>query len=159
MSMVGEASAVMTQAGRLLARRGHFRQELADRLLRAGHDSAGVEAALTRLEALGLVDDGALAREWVTERVRAKPRSREALRRELQAKGVEAGVVEQVLDSCSADDLDSARSLAATAIAGMSGLALEVQARRLRSRLLSRGFDEETATEAIRVVLPPEGWD
>ena len=48
--MVGEASAVMTQAGHLLARRGYFRQELADRLLRAGHDSAGVEAALTRLE-------------------------------------------------------------------------------------------------------------
>jgi regulatory protein len=157
--VVGEASAVMTRAGRLLARRGYFRQELADRLLRGGHDSADVEAALTRLEALGLVDDGARAREWVAERVRAKPRSREALRRELVAKGVGAGLVEQVLDSGSLDDLDSAQSLAATAIAGMSGLALEVQARRLRSRLLSRGFDEETVTEAIQAVLPPEGWD
>ncbi|HEU4487730.1 MAG TPA: regulatory protein RecX, partial [Actinomycetota bacterium] len=142
-----------------LARRGYFRQELADRLLRAGHDSADVEAALSRLEALDLVDDGALAREWVAERVRAKPRSREALRRELEAKGVGPGLVEQVLDSCLADDLDSARSVAATAIAGMSGLTLEVQARRLRSRLLSRGFDEETVAEAIQAALPPEGWD
>jgi regulatory protein len=151
--------AIMTQAGRLLARRPYFRRELTDRLLGSGHDRAEVEAVVGRLERLGLVDDAGLARDWVSERVRTRPRSREALRRELETRGVEPDAVEQALDSIAPDDLVSARALAVAAVGGMKSLALEVQARRLRSRLLSRGFDADTVDVAVQAVLPPEGWD
>lgn len=153
------SSAVMVAAGRLLARRGNFENELRSRLLGAGHDVVAVEAALERLRTLELLDDAALARSWIEERTRAKPRSRQALRRELEGKGVDTEIVEQALVSCAPDDLAQARALATAAIGRMSGLPLEVQARRLRGRLLSRGFETEIVTEAVRAVLPPEGWD
>ncbi|MDQ3660625.1 MAG: recombination regulator RecX [Actinomycetota bacterium] len=152
-------SEVMVAAGRLLARRGYFEQELRDRLLRADHDADAVEAAVQRLRTLELLDDAALACSWIEERGRTKPRSREALRRELESKGVDAETVEQALERCALDDLAQARALAAAAIGRMACLPLVVQARRLRTRLLSLGFESEVVTEAVRAVLPPEGWD
>jgi len=149
----------MVAAGRLLSRRGYFEHELRSRLLRAGHEADGVETALGRLRTLELIDDAALACTWIAERTRAKPRSREALRRELESKGVDAETVEQALASCAPDDLAQARALATAAVGRMAGLPLEVQARRLRGRLLGRGFETEIVTEAVRAVLPPEGWD
>ena len=150
---------VMVAAGRLLTRRGYFEHELRDRLLGAGHDAAAVAAALERLRTLELLDDAALACSWIEERTRAKPRSRQALRRELEGKGVNGEIVEQALAACAPDDLAQARALATAAVGCMSGLPLEVQARRLRGRLLSRGFESEIVAEAVRDALPPEGWD
>jgi regulatory protein len=152
-------SDVMVAAGRLLTRRGYFENELRDRLLRAGHDGAAVEAVLHRLKSLELLDDAALARCWIAERSRVKPRSREALRRELEGKGVDPEIVEQALASCAPDDLTQARALATAAVGRLAGLPLPVQARRLRGRLLSRGFETEIVAEALRAALPPEGWD
>jgi regulatory protein len=149
----------MVAAGRLLTRRGYFEHELRNRLLNADHDEAAVEAALDRLKTLELLDDAALASDWIAERTRAKPRSREALRRELEGKGVDPEIVEQALASCAPDDLTQARALAAAAMGRLAGLPLEAQARRLRGRLLSRGFETEVVDEALRSALPPEGWD
>ncbi|HYN22541.1 MAG TPA: regulatory protein RecX [Thermoanaerobaculia bacterium] len=153
------SSEVMAAAGRLLTRRGYFEHELRTRLLGAGHDAAAVDAALERLKTLELLDDARLACFWIEERTRTKPRSREALRQELEGKGVDTEVVEQALASCAPDDLAQARALASAAVGRMSGLPLEVQVRRLRGRLLTRGFETEIVTEAVRAVLPPEGWD
>ena len=153
------SSEVMVAAGRLLTRRGYFEHKLRGRLLGAGHDAAAVEAALERLRTLELLDDARLACFWIEERTRTKPRSREALRQELEGKGVDTEVVEQALASCAPDDLAQARALATAAVGRMSGLPLEVQVRRLRGRLLTRGFETEIVTEAVRAVLPPEGWD
>ncbi len=149
----------MVAAGRLLSRRGYFEHELRSRLLRAGHEADAVETALGRLRTLELLDDAALARSWIEERTRTKPRSREALRRELESKGVDAEAVEQALATCAPDDLAQARALAAAVVGRMAGLPLEAQVRRLRGRLLSRGFETEIVTAAVRAVLPPEGWD
>ena len=153
------SSDVMVAAGRLLSRRGYFEHELRNRLLRAGHDADEVEAALERLRTLELLDDAALACSWIEERTRTKPRSQQALRRELEDRGVDAETVEQALASCAPDDLAQARALAAAAVGRMAGLPLEAQVRRLRGRLLSRGFETEIVTAAVRAVLPPEGWD
>lgn len=153
------SSEVMVAAGRLLTRRGYFEHELRNRLLGAGHDASAVEAVVERLRALELLDDAALARSWIEERTRTKPRSRQALRRDLEGKGVATEIVEQALASCAPDDLAQARALATAAVGRMSGLPLEVQARRLRGRLLSRGFESEIVAEAVWGALPPEGWD
>ncbi|MBA2367039.1 MAG: regulatory protein RecX [Actinobacteria bacterium] len=153
------SSDVMVAAGRLLSRRGYFEHELRSRLLRAGHEADAVETAMGRLRTLELLDDAALARSWIEERTRTKPRSQQALRRELEDRGVGPEVVDQALMSCAPDDVAQARALATVAVSRMAGLPLEVQARRLRGRLLGRGFETEIVTEAVRAVLPPEGWD
>ncbi|CAN5436340.1 hypothetical protein BH18ACT16_BH18ACT16_05630 [soil metagenome] len=150
---------VMVAAGRLLTRRGYFEHELRNRLLRAGPDADEVEAALERLRTLELLDDAALACSWIEERTRTKPRSQQALRRELEDRGVSPEVVDQALMSCAPDDVAQARALATAAVGRMAGLPLEVQARRLRGRLLGRGFETEIVAEAVRAVLPPEEWD
>ena len=46
---------------------------------------------------MGYLDDRAFAQAWVESRDRARPRGSGALRRELQLKGIERAVVEEVL--------------------------------------------------------------
>src|SRR5204863_9516318 len=71
------------------------------------------QRVLDRLEGVGLLDDGRLARDWVESRQARRHLSRSALRRELQAKGVDRDDIESALEQVSRDDeLRAARSLA-----------------------------------------------
>jgi regulatory protein len=147
----------MRGAGRLLAVRARSRGELRERLAAAGHARPVVERVLARVEALGLVDDRAFARQWVTERGR-RGLSRAALVRELVAKGVDRDVAEAAADA-GVDDDQRAADLAARRLARMGHLPLRTQAARLHGALLRRGFSEEVAEATVRSVLPPDGWD
>ena len=57
-----------------------------------------------RLTELGYLDDEAFARAWVESRDRARPRGEHALRRELQLKGVDRALVDEVLRPSAVDD-------------------------------------------------------
>ena len=57
-----------------------------------------VEQVLASLTRYGYLDDADFARRWRDSRERRKPRGRFALRRELQAKGIDETVIETTLD-------------------------------------------------------------
>lgn len=90
------------QARRILARclerRDHTRAELATALSRRGISPETSEVALDRFGELGLVDDGAFARRWVSIRGVSGGRSARALVQELRMRGVGADEVAQALD-------------------------------------------------------------
>jgi regulatory protein len=92
-----------------------------------------------------LIDDRAFAVAWVRDRLRLKPRSSAALRRELLAKGVAERVVGEVLSAECAEDGDEAL---ARRVAGgyqrrhpaVDPLALR---RRLAAHLFRKGFSAD----------------
>ena len=152
-------SPVMQRAGRLLARRAHSRQELGDKLARAGFDEVAIEECLDRLSSLRLLDDLAFAREWVAQRIERRTLSTEALRHELAVKGVDAAVASEAIEEAAAGELARATHAAGAQLRKVSGLPIRAQAARITAGLLRRGFSEEVAEEAAMAVLPPEGWD
>lgn len=73
---------------RYLAVRLRSRREILDYLKRKECEEQDIEAALERLEGLGLVDDVKFAQAWIADRMAVRPRSRMRLSQELMAKGV-----------------------------------------------------------------------
>lgn len=83
---------------RYLGVRVRSRRELTDYLARKNCAQDEVEAALERLEGLGLVDDSAFAAAWIADRLAVRPRSRMRLVQELGAKGVARDIIDLALE-------------------------------------------------------------
>ena len=136
----------LAAAMRLLSYRPRSEAELRHRLARRGATADIVDAAISRLRELGLVDDAAFARAWVEGRSRTSPRSRRLLRRELQAKGISGEAAHEALAQL--DDEDAALR-AGQRRAAMRGLPYPEFRRRLGEVLRRRGFDAETARGTV----------
>lgn len=117
-----------------------------------------MNGVVTRLGELCLLDDEAFARQWIVERAR-RGLSAAALRDELRAKGIDREGVEAALQAAGLDDHAQAAATAARQVKRVAHLPLPTQAARLQGALLRRGFAADVAEEAVRAVLPPEGWD
>jgi regulatory protein len=116
------------------------------------------QQVLDRLEAVGLIDDERLARDWVESRQARRHLSRSALRSELQAKGVDRDEIEAALEQVSRDDeLRAARSLAGKKLDAMSGLAHDVKRRRIAGALGRRGFSSDVISRVLADVLGGPG--
>ena len=112
------------------------------------------QQVLDHLEAVGLVDDEKLARDWVESRQARRHLSRSALRRELQAKGVDRDDIEAALEQVSRDDeLRAARALAGKKLDAMVGLGHDVRRRRVAGALARRGFSSDVISRVLADVL------
>lgn len=143
----------------LLAVRARSRHELSSRLLRAGFEAEEVEAELTRLEEVGLIDDVAFAHELAQHHLSVRRSGRRAVESALAAKGVARGTIEQTLVALDSgpDEADRALALASDRARRLRGLAPEVAFSRLVAFLGRRGYDGGTAREAARAALRVEG--
>ena len=139
---------------RKLTAKACTRHEL-DRALQAKNVPEGViDGVLDRLQEVGLVNDASFAVDWVSSRQQRRHLSRRLLRRELQAKGVERRHIDSALDQVDRNaELTSARDLVDRKLASMSGVAREVQYRRLAGMLSRRGFDSAITTQVLADVL------
>lgn len=94
---VTDADVVMEAAAAFLAVRPRSVMETRRRLHALGYTPTLVDDVIERLGSVGYLDDRAFAQAWVESRDRARPRGSGALRRELQLKGIERAVVEEIL--------------------------------------------------------------
>lgn len=82
---------------RLLEQRARSEREIRDRLRRKEFNDQQIETTLARLRELGLVDDEQFARQWVANRQNFRPRGAQALRQELQSKGVNREIASEII--------------------------------------------------------------
>lgn len=82
----------------LISRRPRSVAEIRRHLYKKQYDDLVINQVIDRLEAVNLLDDTAFAAYWVEQREAFKPRSRMALRQELQQKGVERAVIDVALE-------------------------------------------------------------
>ena len=162
---VDDPEQVLAAAVRFLETRSRSVSEVRRRLTGAGYRVELVDAAITRLVELEMLDDEAFARAWIESRDRARPRGEHALRRELQLKGVERTIVDGLLaeravggGEAGDPDEDAARRLLARHARALERVA-DPRARRQRAyALLARhGFDPETCASAARDFLADHG--
>ncbi|MGI6255092.1 MAG: regulatory protein RecX [Acutalibacter sp.] len=81
----------------LLEHRSHSKRELTEKVARSGASREAAQAAADRLEELGLIDDGAYARDLARELVERKRYGLRRVRQELARKGIRRELVEEIL--------------------------------------------------------------
>jgi regulatory protein len=140
---------------RSLELRSHARADLSRRLLRKGHPRPAVEAALKRIEELGLLDDAAFARHYVQTRA-ARGRGPLRLTRDLLALGVERSLIDSALATEWPEGSDRSSvplALVTKRAAQLGSLPRPTKRRRLLAYLARRGFSGREVTEMVDKVV------
>ena len=134
------------------------RRQLADMLARRDVPEAAAEAVLDRFVEVGLIDDAAFARAWVDSRQSGRGLARRALQAELKAKGVDADVAAQAVETVDADDERAAAlQLVQRRARSMQRLDRATATRRLIGMLARKGYGGGMAAAVVREVLDAVG--
>jgi regulatory protein len=137
----------------LLAVRQRSRRELERRLVQAGFERDDVAAELTRLEAVGLIDDEAFARAVVEGRMGSRGESRRVVAGRLAQAGVASDVALVALDEAPESEQDRADRLAESRVGRLEGLDPQAAFQRLYGFLARRGYAPDVARNAARRAL------
>ncbi|MGY1632916.1 regulatory protein RecX [Geodermatophilus sp. SYSU D01186] len=130
------------------------RQQLADLLAKRGVPDDAAERVLDRFGEVGLIDDAAFARAWVTSRQAGRGLSRRALKAELRAKGIDGEVAEEAVTLVDdQDEWDAARRLVARRVAGLRRVDRATAERRLIGMLARKGYGGGLASWVVREAL------
>ncbi|WP_373313859.1 regulatory protein RecX [Planosporangium flavigriseum] len=142
---------------RQLAVRPRTRAELATALHRRGIAEDVVDQVLDRYDEVGIINDEAFARAWVTSRHHGKGLARRALAGELRRKGVDAEAVDEALDELDPQtEEETARALVARRMRVERNAAPDAAFRRLVGMLARKGYPAGLAIRVVKDALAAE---
>ena len=143
-----------------LTGRARSRKELADRLASKRVPADVAKALLDRFEEVGLIDDEAFARLWITDRQRSKGLASRALSQELRRKGVADEVVQEALDEVEPGaEEEVARALVRKKLRTLSRVDDATATRRLVGLLARKGYGSGLAFAVVKDELAAAGRD
>jgi regulatory protein len=149
--------AVLDRALNLLAHRARSARELRRRLLQKGEPPALIDAALERLERMGLIDDAEYARQVARSKVMAQGASKRRVRQELFKRGVASeladAAIEEVYEDEAVDPGEIVERAARKRLQALGGLDPETRRRRLYGFLARRGYESDEIRAAMQTVL------
>jgi regulatory protein len=134
-------------AVRLLGYRPRSEAEVRQRLRQRGFDGDSIEKTVLKLKNQGLLDDTAFARFWKENRDAFRPRSRRLTRIELQKKGLENSIIENILSEL--DEGDAAYRAAVIRARHLPADNYQVFRRKLGAHLARRGFGWDVIKPAV----------
>ena len=138
---------------RLLAVRPRTRAELATALRRRGIDDRVAAEVLDRYHEVGMIDDAAFARAWVTSRHHGKGLARRALGSELRRRGVADETVGEALGELDPEtEAATARALVNRKLRTTTGPP-ETVLRRLVGMLARKGYPAGLAFRVVKEAL------
>lgn len=127
------------------------RAQLADVMRKRGVPVEAATEVLDRFDEVGLIDDAAFAQAWVSSRQAGRGLAPRALAGELRRRGVPEPLIADAVDTLDPDAVESAaRTLVTRRLRAMTGLAPEVQLRRLVAMLARKGYSGDLALRVAR---------
>lgn len=135
-------------------------QEVRRKLMDRGFDDETIEAAMRRLENVGLVDDESFVAAYVRDRIAHRPMGVRRMAQELYLKGIRreeaVPLIEAALGHEGTDELDLARRVAERKGASLRRRDEDpaLSRKRLRDHLLRRGFESRVIQKTLDEVLP-----
>ena len=139
---------------RQLAVRPRTRAELATALRRRRIPEDVIVEVLDRYDEVGLIDDAAFARAWVTSRHHGRGLARRALAGELRQRGVESDLVGEALAEVDGDtEAATARTLVERKLRSTPSGRPDAVFRRLVGLLARKGYPAGLAVSVVREVL------
>lgn len=151
-----EQDQAIDTAERALARKPHSRRELIELLLQHGFAPELAEAAAEDLARRGHLADRTLAEGLARAQAAKGPRSRAAIEEKLRRRGLDEPLVRRAVEEATGGQSDAQRALAlARERVGKLAASLDRNAiaRRVYGLLARRGFNEETARDAVERAL------
>lgn len=142
---------------RLLTARSRTRSELSGHLAKRGYPDDVAETVLSRLVAVGLIDDADFAEQWVRSRRARAGKGKRALAAELRTKGVDTDVIAAALDGIdAAAERERAEQLVEQKLRRET-LADDAKVmRRLVGMLARRGYSQSMAVSVVSDALAAE---
>ncbi len=123
-------------------------KEVRQRLKQAQVNAAEIEAVITQLKDVGLLDDEAFSKAWVESRLRANPRGRRMIEWELRQKGVSPGQIEAALQDV--DDFATALRAAEKRLPRLARLEPRERRRKLADFLARNGFGYDVIEDTLQ---------
>lgn len=134
------------------------RRELADKLAKKLVPEAIATQLLDRFTEVGLIDDAAFARAWVTGRQRSKHLARRALAGELRRKGIADDVAREALEEVDVSDEEAAaRLLVRKKLRSLARVDGVTATRRLVAMLGRKGYPSGMCFAVVRDELTRAG--
>jgi regulatory protein len=138
---------------RQLSTRPRTRAELAKALAKQEISAEVIAEVLERYDEVGIIDDAAFARAWVSSRHHGRGLARRALAHELRQHGVETEVAAEALETLDADEeAATARALVDRKLRTMKGPP-DAVFRRLAGMLARKGYPAGVAIGAVKEAL------
>ncbi|SCL33285.1 regulatory protein [Micromonospora pallida] len=148
-----EAEAAREICLRQLAVRPRTRAELAGAMARRGISAEVVDEVLDRYDEVGIIDDAAFARAWVSSRHAGRGLARRALANELRQRGVDGDVASAALGELDeATEAETARALVERKLRSARGEP-EAVFRRMVGMLARKGYPPGLAIRAVKEAL------
>lgn len=133
----------------LLMARDRSRHEIKTRLKKLGFDEDIAERVVEDLEAIGYIDDSRFVLKYASDRVRSKALSRKALRYELEQKGIDRDLIDDVLKEFEQDEEEIAFRAVKKKFGKYDLRDKSIEDKAIRF-LMHRGFSYETAGSVLR---------
>lgn len=140
----------------LISYRDHSRNELFNKLRRDYRDEI-CEAAVARLEELGLIDDMRYARRYTADLISLKHLSERGIRQKLREKGIDRDLIDEVLDEVEIDEEDQIRSIIEKKYA--RALSDEKGQRRCANALARLGFSYASIKSVMNEYIEIEDYE
>ena len=138
---------------RQLSARPRSRAELTKALVRKGISEEVIAEVLDRYDEVGIIDDAAFARAWVSSRHHGRGLARRALANELRQRGVGAEVASEALESLDDEsEAETARALVDRKLRTATGTP-DAVFRRLVAMLARKGYPAGVAIRAVKDAL------
>ncbi|WFE96992.1 regulatory protein RecX [Micromonospora sp. WMMD987] len=138
---------------RQLALRPRTRAELAGVLAKKGISAEVSAGVLDRYDEVGIIDDAAFARAWVSSRHNGRGLARRALANELRQRGVDGEVASEALDELDEEtEAQTARALVDRKLRTARGEP-DAVFRRLVGMLARKGYPPGVAIRAVKDAL------
>nr|WP_239521801.1 regulatory protein RecX [Geodermatophilus sabuli] len=126
-------------------------------MAKRGVPDDAAERVLDRFGDVGLIDDAAFARAWVSSRQTSRGLARRALKAELRAKGVDGEVADEAVALVDdQEEWDAARRLVDRRLPGLRRVDRVTAERRLLGMLARKGYGAGLAGWVIREALDRE---
>jgi regulatory protein len=143
---------------RLLEFRPRTRVELQQALVRKGVEAHVVEQVLSRLDAVGLIDDRSFAEMWVRSRHTYEGLGRKAIAAELRRKGVDDTTTTEALTNVDyGAEEERARQLVRKKLRTLSAADHQTKVRRLVGMLARKGYTQGMSYRVVREELRTAG--
>ncbi|MCU7729995.1 recombination regulator RecX [Actinoplanes sp. KI2] len=138
---------------RQLSARPRTRAELAKALTRGQISAEVIDEVLDRYDEVGIIDDAAFARAWVSSRHHGRGLARRALANELRQRGVDTEVASEALETLDDEaEAATARALVDRKLRSAAGPP-EAVFRRLVGMLARKGYPPGVAIRAVKDAL------
>lgn len=125
-------------------------REVRDSLKRKEYTQAEIDAVLARLIELKLVDDAALAQDYVKRNCETRFESRRMLKARLTKRGIDNEIIDTALGVAPAEDeMDAAMMLAKKLERTFAQLDPKTRRRKIAQRLAAKGFSYEMAERVL----------